>query len=1025
MESEKHDHLSELFERAVELSPDARGHFLDVCSDDPAIRAELRSLLAAHDRAPNLLEHLAAEVLPAALDAVATDGPPQPTPGQSPASRLALSLPTGGRLGQYEIQGRIAAGGIGIVYRAFDTALRRPVAIKTLGWSAPDARESLLREARAASALNHPHICTIYEVGGHDGVPFIAMEYIDGRPLRELIPHQGLPIESIVRYGIQIAEAVEHAHRHGIIHRDLKSVNVMVSAESQTKVLDFGLASRVPAADMDTLTRTKASETGAGPLAGTLAYLAPELLRGGAADKRSDVWALGVLLYEMAAGRLPFQGSTPFELTAAILEGVPPPLPTKLPMLLRTVIGRCLVRDPSQRYQHAGEVRVALETLQLGSDSSLVSRGEAPVVVGRVPWWRRRLLIAGVVALVVAVAVSIAFISANRAAALTDRDTLLVADFVNTTGEPIFDGTLKQALSIHLEQSPFLSIVSREEVRDTLRLMTKSPDERVVEDVAREACQRLGAKAMIEGSIAPVGSHYAIGLGALNCQSAKTIASEQAEAADRNQVLKTLGAAASSLRRKLGESLPTIQRFDAPLEQATTGSLEALKAFSAGEDVRHRSSELGAVPFYQRAIEIDPNFALAYARLSASYGSVGEFSEMQRTTQEAYARRDRVSERERFYIDGRHCAASADPDCYTNVNELWKRTYPRDGRPHGNLSGMYFNRGECDKALEDAAVSVQVDPGVSQPYAFLARAYLCLGKPADARQTLERAISRHLESPFIYVTFFWVAFLERDEHGMARVRQWAAGRPEEALFAALESDAAAFNGRMRLSRETRMRAERLAAAHLNERGLSFRALGAVYEAAQGDFGRARTITRAMTAELQYPSAIPVLLAAAVLSRDYQQVDAVFRQTERQGNLPALGLLGSLARVLRDLDGGDSSAVDRLPPARPTDVAMGERFPPAYLRGLVYLHARDGLKAAAEFQRMIENRGRAIMSPLYPLAYVQQARAYALIGDQTKARKAYQDFLTLWKDADADIPILREARVEYARLTVQSDTGRQH
>ena len=374
MESEEHDHLSELFERAVELSPDARGHFLDVCSDDPAIRAELRSLLgctrprAESSRASRGLRCCRPRSTRSQDDRpTATD----PADSRRPA-RLALSLPTGGRLGQYQIQGRIAAGGIGIVYRAFDTALRRPVAIKTLGWSAPDARESLLREARAASALNHPHICTIYEVGGHDGVPFIAMEYIDGRPLRELIPHQGLPIESVVRYGIQIAEAVEHAHRHGIIHRDLKSVNVMVSAESQTKVLDFGLASRVPAADMDTLTRTKAAETGAGPLAGTLAYLAPELLRGGAADKRSDVWALGVLLYEMAAGRLPFQGSTPFELTAAILEGVPPPLPTKLPMLLRTVIGRCLVRDPSQRYQHAGEVRVALETLQLGSDSSLV-----------------------------------------------------------------------------------------------------------------------------------------------------------------------------------------------------------------------------------------------------------------------------------------------------------------------------------------------------------------------------------------------------------------------------------------------------------------------------------------------------------------------------------------------------------------------------------------------------------------------------------------------------------------------------
>jgi eukaryotic-like serine/threonine-protein kinase len=1036
-----HDRLSELFERAVELPPQARARFLETCTDDPAIRSELRSLLAAHDRAPHLLERLAGEVLPAALQAVAEkdriNGPSarleQPivsTPERSVGNGAVTVVP-GSHLGAYEIQGRIAAGGIGVVYHAFDTVLQRSVAIKTLAWSAPDARDALLREARAASALNHPNICTIHEVGEHDGVPFIAMEYVEGRTLRDLIPPDGLLPDSIVRYGTEVARAVEHAHRHGIIHRDLKSANVMVSSEGHVKVLDFGLASRMPAAEMETLTRTRVIETGAEPLVGTLAYLAPELLRGAAADKRSDVWALGVLLYEMAAGRLPFQGATPFELTAAILDGTPPPVSAKLPLPLGAVIGRCLARDPAQRYQDAIEMRVALETLKLSTDSSLVGRTESPEV-GRAPRWRTRLLITGGVALVVAIGAAVAFVQSRRALALTDRDTLLVADFVNTTGDGVFDGTLRQALSIHLEQSPFLSIVSREEVRDILRLMTKSPDDRFVGDVARDACQRIGAKAMIEGSIAPVGSHYAIGLDAMNCESGKMIAGEQAEAAGREQVLGVLSTAALRLRRKLGESLPTIQRFDTRIEQATTASLEALKAFSAGEDIRGRSGELDAVPFYKRAIELDSNFATAYARLSTIYMNVGQLADMKRNTEEAYARRDRVSARERFYIEGRHCVVSSEPDCYRNVHEVWKRAYPRDAMPYGNLSEYFYGQGMCEKAVENAMEALRLDPAHIFPHMFLARAYLCLGKSGEAKRTLEQAIARHLEHPFLYITLFRVGFFERDDRAIAVARQWAIGRPEESLFAELESEAVAFDGHMRRSRELRARAEQLAAPGLNERRLSIRARGAVYDAAQGDLARTHRIVHAMASESPPTSVIPLLIAAAVLSRDYREADLLLRQRERSV-AGGPGVFESLIRVLRNVDTGDRSAIDQLPPATTGELTQGQAFLPSgftsmtngavvYVRGLIYLHAGDAPKAIVEFQRILDHRGVASTSPLYPLAYVQQARAYVLSGDQVKARKAYQNFLALWKDADPDIPILREAKAESVRLSASADGG---
>jgi tetratricopeptide (TPR) repeat protein len=842
--------------------------------------------------------------------------------------------------------------------------------------------------------------------------------------LRDVIPGGGLPSELVVRYGVQVAEAVEHAHRHGIIHRDLKSANVMISGESQAKVLDFGLASRIPAADMETLTRSREADTAVGPLVGTLAYLAPELLRGAPADKRSDVWALGVLLYEMAAGTLPFRGSTPFDLTAAILDRSPAPLPPKLPMPLCAVIGRCLSRDPAQRYHHAGEVRVALETLQLGSDPSLAFRTESPAIIVRTAWWRRPLWIIGMVALVLAGAGGLTLFNAKRTLALTDRDTLLVADFVNTTGDSVFDGALKQALSIGLEQSPFLSIVSREEVRDTLRLMTKSPDEHVVGDVAREACQRLGAKVVIEGSIAPVGSHYAIGLDALNCESGKRIASEQTEAAGRDQVLAGLGIAASSLRRKLGESLPTIQRFDVPLEQATTGSLAALKAFSVAEDIRSRTSEIDAVAFYRRATELDPNFAIAYARLSSIYGNMNQSTEMKRNIDEAYARRDRVSERERFYIDGRHCVITTDPDCYTNVAELWKRTYPRDSMAHGIFADSLFFQGNCAKAVEDAAEAVRLVGGrMSQPYGSLARIYLCLGKSAEARRTLDEATAHHLEGPIIYITLFRLGFFERDDRAMTTARQWAAGRSEEFVFAEFDAEAAAVDGRMHRSREWRLRAEQLA-GRFNERVAAIRARGALYEAAQGNFAGARALIKSITPDSRPAAALQFLIPAAVLARDYATLDSLLPQHPPSPGSAPRPSWEELVRVLRDMNTGDRSAILRLPAASAEDV-MERRVFRAYLRGLIHLRAQDGAKAAAEFQRIFDHRGASTPSPLYPLAYVQQARAHALSGDQVKARKAYQDFLTLWKDADPDIPILREARTEYARLTDHGDVGQRN
>jgi tetratricopeptide (TPR) repeat protein len=908
---------------------------------------------------------------------------------------------------------------MGIVYRAIDTVLQRPVALKMLQVSARDAHRSLLREARAASALNHPNICTIYEVGQHEGCSFIAMEYVDGRQVGELIPEDGLPAESVVRLGLQVAQAIEYAHRHHLIHRDLKSANVLVSGDGRAKVLDFGLASTVAAVDGDALTRTSPVDMNPAPFAGTLPYMSPELLRGGVAHTQSDVWALGVVLYEMTAGHLPFQGPTPVKLTDAILNHPVPALSMRVPLGLRAIVLRCLERDLAHRYRDAGEVRVALETVQSGTDSGLLVRDDGPVVMSKVAWRRRTIAIVGAAVLLIAIAAAILVVPLTRPPVLTERDRLLVADFINTTGDSVFDDALRQALSIHLEQTPFLSVVSRDEIRETLRLMRRQPGERLLDELARDACQRVGATAMVEGSIAPLGSHYGIGLNALTCGSGETMASEQAEAASREQILTVLGAAASRLRRKLGESLPTLQRFDTPILQATTHSLEALKAFSMGEEVRARDSEYDAVAFYRRALDIDPDFATVYARLSAVYLNLGQPGEHRRMAAEAYARRDRVSERERFYIDGRHCLVTNDPlACYANVYELWTRIYPRDALAHGNLSDVYYGMGKCDKSLEPAlaAFREEVTHTHSQPYSFVAQSYMCLGRVAEARRVIDDAVARKLESPFISLVRFRVAFFQRDEAALMAVRQWASGRGEESIVTEFDADAAAFDGLMRRARELRLRAEQLAAARLPESVWPIRARGAFYEAAQGDFARARTVA-ASIGDSRPTAVFEPLIAAAVIAADRRRTDALLLAQEQQqgAGAPQRSVLEPIVRVLDAVNRGERFAVSRLPPADTRELRLEQSFRPVYLRGLSYLSAGDPLNAAGEFQRILDHRGSEPLSPLYPLAHVQQARAFVRMGEQAKARKAYQDFFALWKSADPDIPILRDAREEYARL----------
>lgn len=943
----------------------------------------------------------------------------------------------GQTISHYRILEKLGAGGMGVVYKAEDTRLNRAVALKFLPENLAheaQALERFRREAHACSALNHPNICTIYDVGEQDGRPFMAMEFIDGETLRHYIGGKPLSTERVLDLCIQIADALDAAHSEGIIHRDIKPGNIFITKRGQAKVLDFGLAKLVPkeiGTGSPNAPRAIPEEPTSivGVISGTPSYMSPEQVRGDDLDTRTDLFALGLITYELATGHQAFGGKSGGAIIEAILTRSPAPatsLNPELPPKLEEIISRLLEKDRDRRYQSASAVLEDLRLLRREFETGHTA------TIAALPTVRRRsrykaTAIGAVAVVLVGVAVGAWLYNARRANALTETDTVVLGDFANKTGDPVFDDTLRQGLAVQLEQSPFLSLVSDARVQQTLRLMGQPPGARLTPDVARDVCRRMGSKAYVAGSIANLGNQYVIGLSAVNCATGDPLVAEQAQAAGKEKVLDALGHATSNMRGKLGESLSTVEKLDTPIEQATTPSIEALQAYSLARKALLGADFTASIPLFQRAIGLDSNFAMAYASLGTVYHNLSEANLAAENAKKANDLRGRVSEREKFYIESHYeTFVTGDLEKAAQVYDLWSQTYPRDSIPVNNLGDIYQVLGQHEKALTEFQNCLRLTSGDGLTYSNLVVTFMHLNRLDEAEAATKEARAKNLDSPDLRIYDYEFGFLHNDSKKMEEAVQAAAGkRGEEGTLLYFAARTAAYSGQLAKSRELSRQAVASGAREQEkEREANFESSAGLWEALAGNAEEARRHAMDALALSNSRDAESVAALALAFAGDSSRAEALVADLGRRFPEDTLVQLNYLPAINAQLALDRKNSAEALQNLQNSfsyelGIAGSSSFAtnlfPVYVRGQAYLAAGQGAQAAAEFQKILDSRGIVLNEPIGALAHLGLARSYALQRDVTKAHASYNQFLELWKDADPDIPVLRQARMESQKL----------